>query len=343
MASDPITDRNSPEAWRRWADIVQESWLCTTLARAVADDPEMLTRTAHAPLDQLPPNLLLGAVHYLLLGGAQHPVADWYLTVGGTRTDGDLYPAFRDFVAEHEAEVIELMRTRLVQTNEVRRSAFLYPAYVTVAAETGLPLAVIDAGTSAGFNLLFDRYAYSYSGTAAGDPDSALELTIDPRSTKPPTTPAPEVTWRVGLDQNPIDVTDPDVARWMEALVWGDQPERLRRLDAAIGVVLEVQPRVVAGDLLATLPELIAEAPSDTALCVTHSFVAPYLSAEEHRDLDRLLIDASATRPLYRIGAEGDRLRDGTFLDLTVYEGTDPAHRQLAAIHHHGEWIEWTA
>ncbi len=46
----------------------------------------------------------------------------------------------------------------------------------------------------------------------------------------------PLVGARIGLDRSPIDLTDPDAARWLEACVWPDQPDRFHRLQAAIGL-----------------------------------------------------------------------------------------------------------
>jgi hypothetical protein len=46
------------------------------------------------------------------------------------------------------------------QTNEVRRSAVLLPGFLTIAAETGLPLRILELGASAGLNQLWDRRHY---------------------------------------------------------------------------------------------------------------------------------------------------------------------------------------
>ena len=70
-------------------------------------------------------------------------------------------PAFRAFAAAHADELAELLVTRSTQTNEIGRCALLLPAFGIVAAEVG-PLAHLDVGTSAGLNLLLDRYHYGY-------------------------------------------------------------------------------------------------------------------------------------------------------------------------------------
>jgi len=39
------------------------------------------------------------------------------------------------------------------------------------------------------------------------------------------------VAGRIGIDIAPVDVADADAVRWMEALIWPDQVERLAHCD----------------------------------------------------------------------------------------------------------------
>ena len=55
------------------------------ICRAVADDDDVLSLLDGAPLPQRRPLLLLAAVHFLLLSGAEHPLAAFYDTVGVVR------------------------------------------------------------------------------------------------------------------------------------------------------------------------------------------------------------------------------------------------------------------
>src|SRR5215218_1913808 len=129
------------------------------LALGVADDPAMLALAAYARPGQPTPNLLFAAVQYLLLGGTPHPLAAFYPGLAHDPVaGGDPYPAFHDFCRQHADSIRELLETRLVQTNEVRRSACLLPAFCWVARLAGdRPLALLEIGASAGLNLLWDR------------------------------------------------------------------------------------------------------------------------------------------------------------------------------------------
>ena len=55
------------------------------------------------------------------------------------------------------------------QTNEIARSAMLLPGFLAIAREAGLPLDICEIGSSAGLNLLFDRFAYDFDGNGWGD------------------------------------------------------------------------------------------------------------------------------------------------------------------------------
>jgi hypothetical protein len=74
------------------------------LSTAIADDEEMQAVAARARPGQPRANLLFGAVHFLLLGGEEHPLKAFYphLMPEGTATPTtNPYPLFKDFVAQH--------------------------------------------------------------------------------------------------------------------------------------------------------------------------------------------------------------------------------------------------
>ena len=62
------------------------------------------------------------------------------------------------------------------QTNEVGRSAVLLGGFLQIAAETGLPLRLLDIGGSAGLNMVWDRYGYRLGAGTWGDPASPVQL-----------------------------------------------------------------------------------------------------------------------------------------------------------------------
>src|SRR5687767_7873946 len=154
------------ERFRRFATVEcrGSSPLYERLALAIAEDPELLALAAHAPPGQPAPNLLLAAAHWLLHGERGAAAARFYGSLTETPAPpAGAAPAFRAFCLERADVIRDLLATRRVQTNEVGRCAYLYPAFGVIARLAGgRPLGVIEVGASAGLNLLWDRYGYRY-------------------------------------------------------------------------------------------------------------------------------------------------------------------------------------
>ena len=213
------------------------------LCRSSAADPSMMRLMAEAPKGQRRPVLLLAAVHDLFLAGAEHPLAAWYptvspeSTVSGAPPLGDAYPAFADFVAEHRAEIVDALRHRTTQTNEVNRSCLWFAAVRDATSDLAdRPIGLVEVGPSAGLNLGFDGYSYDFGdGRPHGDPTSAVELACEVRAGVPPIDVGlPPVAARVGFDIAPIDPTDEREVRWLEACIWPEQTVRFTRFAAAV-------------------------------------------------------------------------------------------------------------
>jgi hypothetical protein len=315
------------------------------LSLGVAGDPEVLAIAARAKPGQPVPNLLLAAVHFLLLSGVQHPLADFYPSLSPvTPVAADPYPRFRVFCLEHREKVLELISTRLVQTNEVRRCGCLLPAFTQVAQHAqGRPLALVEIGASAGLNLLWDRYGYDYGeGRHCGDSRSPVQIACRLRDVQQPMLPVvlPTVGMRVGLDLNPIDVRDPNAALWLRALVWPDERGRAELLRQAIQVAQHDPPRLLAGNALDLLPEALATVPNDQTLCVFHTHTMNQFPSEARARLWALVADQAAARDLYRISIEwlGEA---HPRLELMSFAGGVLTEQLLAYCGSHGEWLEW--
>jgi hypothetical protein len=89
------------------------------------------------------------------------------------------------------------------------------------------------------------------------------------------------VSWRAGIDLNPLDVADGDQMRWLETLVWPEHDHRRARLRAAVDLARVDPPRMLRADLNDALPQLVAEAPAEATLVVFHSAVLTYLAPSE--------------------------------------------------------------
>ena len=161
----------------------ERSPLYERICLAMAGDDEVLELLMRAPLAQRRPSLLLAAIHDLLLGGAAHELAAHYPTVAGERVPrGDPGALALRFCREQREGLTRLLETRSTQTNELNRTAAMLPALVH-ATPAGRSLRLVELGTSAGLNLLVDRYAYRYSGgpawAFAGTPRVVCDCAID--------------------------------------------------------------------------------------------------------------------------------------------------------------------
>jgi hypothetical protein len=326
----------------------QGSPLYARLSTAVAADPDLLALAADARKGQPVPNMLFAATHFLLLTGVRHPLAAFYPDLAGAASpaEEDPYPVFRAFCLEQREAIIQLLATRLVQTNEVARCACLFPVFGLIAVrEAERPLATVEIGASAGLNLLWDRYGYDYgTGRRYGASASPVQIVCPMRGEIPPPLPAvpPRVAWRVGLDLNPIDVRDEQATLWLCALVWPEHTERLARLKRAIALARQDPPRLLSGDALTLLPQVLPAAPPDATLCVWHSFTINQFTREGRAQLATLLTEYAihARRPLYRISLEHHN-GDNPLLALTTYEPGGVSEHVLAECEGHGAWLAW--
>ncbi len=312
------------------------------LARRIACDSEILALAAHAQPHQPAVNLLFSSVHYLLLCGSDDPLRNFYADlVRAPNTHDDPFPFFRAFCEKYADEIISLVSTRRVQTNEVARCALFLPAFMLLAQRAD-KFAMIEVGSSAGLNLNWDKYAYHYGDAVwYGDVASPVVLNCKLRGgVHPPLSiEMPRVISRTGIDLNPNDVFDDDAMLWLHALTWPEQIERAERLQNAIAIARAFPPRVLQGDALELTPRVIQEIPRATPIILFHSFVLNQVSEELRARYYDLLAEYSAGRILFDLAIEPSAWPAP--LILTTFENGESAQKLLARCDHHGRWLEW--
>ncbi|HEY2034077.1 MAG TPA: DUF2332 domain-containing protein [Rhizomicrobium sp.] len=323
--------------------------LYARLAEGIGTDAELRELAAQAKKGQPPANILLGAVHYLLLRGAQHPLRRFYPNLnGGAGVAGeDPFPRLQDFVRAHRDALLPLIRTKVTNTNEVGRSAHLHAAFRAVAKQAGEPLNLVEIGPSAGLNLIWDRYGVGYHrGEERFElpvPNPALVIDCELRGDKkPPLGPTPRIAGRVGLELNPVNLEDPDQRDWLRALVWPDTKGRFERLEAALKAYASERPEIRTGSALDLLPDAFRAIPEDQPVCVYHSYVVYQFSTEMKEALESLLTLAGLRRPVWRIAIEGDATGLNMVEMIRYSDGVRDA-QTLALCHPHGAWLEWLA
>lgn len=328
--------------------------LYSRIAAGVADDPDLAALLTIAPEQQRLPVLLLACVHSLVLDEPDSELATFYPNLAGRSVVvGDPVPAFRAFCVSHRDQLGHLLSTRHTQTNEIGRTALFLPCFGELEREVG-PLAHVDVGASAGLNLLLPHYDFAYEPGGVVAAGSVVRLTCGTRGPVPVPERHPPVDAAVGIDPSPIDVRDPDQARWLEACVWPDQVERFERLSAAIGLARDLGVDVRRGDAVGDIARVVSEQAGHGHPVVTTSWVMNYLTGDERR----------------AFVAELDRIGSATYVSLVYAEspglcgelpGIPPARATdqptalvvvrwrngrrrvsyVADAHPHGAWMHW--
>jgi hypothetical protein len=332
--------------WDRFVSTVtaMEAPLYLRFAEGVRGDPALRALAAKALPGQPEANMLFGAVHYLLLRGARHPLREFYPDLADKVAGGDPFPFLRDFCLVYKQEITRLITTRVTNTNEVGRATFLHAGLTALAKNAPQLLHTIEIGPSAGFNMYWDRYLYRYRKNGkiftAGAPDGEVVIDVPLKGEHmPPLGPAPRVGQRIGLELSPVDLANSDDCDWLRALVWPDHMHRLRRFEAALKANRNWPHDIRVGDALELLPDAMAGIPENETLCICHTLAVYQFSDEAKQALDDILTIAGLRRPVWRLGLENE---DGKYpLRLTRYANGAREARVLALCEPQGGWLEW--
>lgn len=323
----------------RERDYTGSSELYRMLSGFVAADPSLLEIASFGTSPR--PNLFLGAVHYLLMRSKAETLTKYYPSLHQPiNTGDDLFPIFRSFCLSHKEELIQIVSSRTVQTNEVSRCAYLYPAFAVASAIVRhTPLALIDVGSSVGLHLLCDRYGYDYgSGMIFGDKNSSVVIETELRGSSQPILGdmALKVGSRFGIELQPISPYSSDDVSWLNALIWPEHEARRKLFYAAIDLLKQEKSSftVFEGDAAEILPTLLSKVPSDEVPCVYQTHIWRQLSEPTKTKIIHILESSGRDRTIIFVSA----LKQ---LRLYLYAPSGDRHWTLANYEQHGRWLEW--
>jgi hypothetical protein len=285
------------------------------------------------------PLRLTGGLHALVRRGRLPMLARHYPpNEAGAAFEEDLRAA----LVEADAELRPWLDSP-PQTNEVARSGVLMAGLLQVAAETGLPLALLELGSSAGLNLRLDHYAHRLGGVTRRPAGAPIVLEPDWEGLPPPDARV-EVVSRRGVDLNPLDVTDAATRERLLAYVWPDQPARARRLEAALAAAAADPPPIDRGDAAAWVEAQVAPRPG-AATVVFHSIAFQYFPdatrARIASHMERQGAAATRAAPLAWLRFELDDFAGGQPPTLRLRLWPDGTDRLLAVSHPHGAFLRW--
>src|SRR3954469_7283072 len=349
------TSRTLARAYRRFGEVdAATSPLYRRVAVALSESDEALRAIEAAPARKRHPTVILAALHDLALAGHAPALAAAY-AAGDGEAAAD---AAIDTLLAMTDSVVAIAARRQARTDERGRGAVLYPAIAEAARRVGAhAVGLIDVGCSAGLDLTVDRVGIAYSdGRSLGDPSSPVQLSCSiVRGQGVPTRAIPEVVARVGLDRDPVDVTDADDARWLRACVWPDQPERAARLEAEMALAATAPPLLLEGDPVEVLSDAVARVPAHALPVVTTTWALSHFPLESRLRFLQRLDEAAARRAAAWVSAEGvgvapaiptlgDRRAFGhSTIGLSVFGRSALRAEAIGRCWSQGRWLAWLA
>ena len=280
-----------------------------------------------------------GALHALHLAGTAPELAPIY--AGEPADDAAIVAAM---LQRHGDDLLPWLDGP-PQTNEAGRSSGFIAAMLWLA-EQGLPprFECLEIGSSAGINLMIDRYRYDLGGVTVGPEDAAMRFAPEWRGPPPPDRAIAFAGLR-GCDVAPVDLTDPEQALRLKAYIWPDHAVRFARLEAAIAAAKARAPDLVrqnAADFVEA--QLSLPQAEGTTRLIMHSIVWQYLPEDQQRRITAAMEaygrQATAARSLAWIALEADRTLMNHGLRVRHWPGGGEP-QLLPSAHAHGAWLEW--
>jgi hypothetical protein len=285
-------------------DAAETSPLYGRVAVALSESGEALRAIETAPVRKRHPTVILAALHDLALAGRAPALAAAYAAADASAAAG----AAIDTLLRMTDSVVAIAVRRPRRDNETGRCTVLYPAIAEAARRAGAnAVGLIDVGCSAGLNLNVDRVGITYSnGQSLGDPSSPVQMSSSIVGDRPiPARAMPKVVARVGVDLDPVDVTDADDARWLRACLWPDQRERTAMLEAEMALAATAPPLLLQGDAVEVLPDALARVPADALPVVTTTWALSRFPLESRLRFLQRLDEAAVGRAVAWVSVEG--------------------------------------
>jgi hypothetical protein len=282
-----------------------------------------------------------GGLHALHLSGVAPELAPIYADAAA-----DDVATVRDVARRHAATLLPWLDGP-PQTNEAGRSSSFIGAMLWLAGQ-GLPprFECLEIGSSAGINLMIDRYAYDLGGVRVGPDDAAMQFSPEWRGPPPPDCKIAFASLK-GCDVAPVDLSDPAQALRLRAYIWPEHTVRFERLEAAIATATQSPPNLVKMNAADFIEQELArpQEPGTTRLLM-HSIVWQYVPEDQQARVTAAVEaagrQATLERPLAWIALEANRTLLNHGLTVRYWPGGED-EQLLAAAHAHGAWIEWLA
>ena len=318
--------------------------ICRSLLALAQGDTGCGQRIANWPgavlLDAMP-HRIAGGLHDLYRTGSEPALSPIYLGQMTAQTAVDRLVS--EVVARHDTDLLPWFDSP-PQTNEAGRSASFVAALHWLASRVTPNFELNEIGSSAGMNLLMDRYRYDLGGVVSGPDDSPVTIKPEWNGPPPPADPFNIHSVR-GCDIQPIDVRVDAAANRLMAYIWPEMPERFERMKAGIAMIRRQPVDLIQADAADFVEAQLAKPQAaGTTRVLMHSIVWQYLPDAAQRRIQAAMATAgeaaTTEKPMAWISLETNRATFRHELKVSYWPGgNEPA--LLGEAHAHGIWVNW--
>jgi hypothetical protein len=291
---------------------------------------------------------LAGALHAAALTGRDPALAAVYPDADPKWSMDQVWPVAEAYLRRDEAHVRAFMQSP-PQTNETARACGLAAGFLWLASRNPEPFHMLELGASAGLNLNWDRFRYSYPlWERRGGEGPLVPTQID----------GPVPAWRsvaiasrAACDQNPLDPSSPNDRLRLRAYIWADQTARMERLNAAIDLAAASPQRVEKADAAKWIAEKLGPGLLAGTTVIYHSVFFQYPPHEVRTAIAQAIETAGAKATAERrlawvrfepetiLGGPRDSLR--YVLNIVQWDGGGRRESTLADVDPHGRTLTW--
>jgi hypothetical protein len=318
------------------------------LSIRLAKDDELSRMASYASFGQPIPNIFFAAVHYLVLKNKNCELASYYPSIAKNLNNPPLpFDVFKDFCIHNESQILELISTRIVQTNVINRCSYLMPILSELINKGQKNACIIDIGASAGLNLNFDIYEYwTNSQKIFGDSSVKIEFETKDSDIKS-IQPINYLMRKIGVDLHPINPQNDDEKLWLNALIWPDHLERFNSMEKALELRQNGGIEMLQASTVPQFEEIINGQRNDETLIVYATHTLYQFSQESRLDFFNMLDSIGKKRDFYFLSVESTKYlqekydSSQTVIELTSYTNGQKNEEIIAETNGHGNWIHW--
>jgi len=291
---------------------------------------------------------LAGALHAAALTGRDPKLATEYPGVKSDWSVDRVWPVAQAFLVREEAWVRDFMKSP-PQTNETARAAGLACGFMWLAQKSPQPFHMLELGASAGLNLNWDRFCYTYLRWGR---DKVKGPVIPTRIEGP----APgwqdiAIDSRSACDQYPVDPSNPQDRLRLQSYIWADQAARMERLNEALELSHRSGLKVEKADAAEWVKrKLTGQLPAGTTV-IYHSVFFQYPPREVRQAISEAIEEAGTrATPDRRLGwvrfepeslVGGERGSPRYVLNVVSWDGAGRREATLAEVDPHGRSLLW--